>query len=361
VCALDRTKCQAGGWLAFGPRKCGWLRALTPIVRARARASTGWKSRPAQVRRHLMRMTRAAQALAVLRALAPEPPEGADIAWEEGHTKPKCPYIALGKKDTISQAPVDAGGATGGAAGKQAAAVVDGGSRSRAKKKRAPSRKKIRSDFLATVLKSVALKQVDYTVKWFEKWEELEQTHGAALTRERQAWMQNEIEEWYWDQVTRGEYERWDKEYPSARAFDDAEDEDEESGLFDGGRDDERDVADLETGQDGEGGGSDGDVERDVEEDDPLFTYPQHVDSGAVGGDICGGSVLQGGDSVAEGPEAQSGDGGSDTEVRNAEMSDRESDEAENPDELEAYMAAMTLAFLRHDAVDEEDERMQED
>jgi hypothetical protein len=83
-------------------------------------------------------------------------------------TKPKCPYIALGKKDTISQAPVDAGGATGGAAGKQAAAVVDGGSRSRAKKKRAPSRKKIRSDFLATVLKSVALKQVDYTVKWFE-------------------------------------------------------------------------------------------------------------------------------------------------------------------------------------------------
>jgi hypothetical protein len=32
VCALDRTKCQAGGWLAFGPRKCGWLRALTPPV-----------------------------------------------------------------------------------------------------------------------------------------------------------------------------------------------------------------------------------------------------------------------------------------------------------------------------------------
>jgi hypothetical protein len=32
VCALDRTKCQAGGWLAFGPRKCGWLRALTPRV-----------------------------------------------------------------------------------------------------------------------------------------------------------------------------------------------------------------------------------------------------------------------------------------------------------------------------------------
>ena len=63
------------------------------------------------------------------------------------------------------------------------------------------------------MLKSVALKQADNTVKWFEKWEELEQTHGAALTRERQAWMQNEIEEWYWDQVTRGEYERWDKEY----------------------------------------------------------------------------------------------------------------------------------------------------
>ena len=211
------------------------------------------------------------------------------------------------------------------------------------------------------MLKSVALKQADYTVKWFEKWEELEQTHGAALTRERQAWMQNEIEEWYWDQVTRGEYERWDKDYPSARAFDDAEDEDEESGLFDSDRDDERDVADLETGQDGEGGGSDGDVERDVEEDDPLFTYPQHVDSGAVGGDIFGGSVLEGGDSVAEGAEAQSGDGWSDTEVRNAEMSDRESDEAENPDELEAYMAAMTLALLRHDAVDEEDEGMEED
>ena len=32
MCALDRTKCQAGGWLAFGPRKCGWLRALTPRV-----------------------------------------------------------------------------------------------------------------------------------------------------------------------------------------------------------------------------------------------------------------------------------------------------------------------------------------
>ena len=32
VCALDRTKCQAGGWLAFGPRKCGWLHALTPHV-----------------------------------------------------------------------------------------------------------------------------------------------------------------------------------------------------------------------------------------------------------------------------------------------------------------------------------------
>ena len=32
VCALDRTKCQASGWLAFGPRKCGWLRALTPRV-----------------------------------------------------------------------------------------------------------------------------------------------------------------------------------------------------------------------------------------------------------------------------------------------------------------------------------------
>ena len=32
VCALDRTKCQAGRWLAFGPRKCGWLRALTPPV-----------------------------------------------------------------------------------------------------------------------------------------------------------------------------------------------------------------------------------------------------------------------------------------------------------------------------------------
>ena len=32
VCALDRTKCQAGGWLAFGSGKCGWLRALTPRV-----------------------------------------------------------------------------------------------------------------------------------------------------------------------------------------------------------------------------------------------------------------------------------------------------------------------------------------
>ncbi len=32
VYALDRTKCQAGGWLAFGPRKCGWLRVLTPPV-----------------------------------------------------------------------------------------------------------------------------------------------------------------------------------------------------------------------------------------------------------------------------------------------------------------------------------------
>ena len=42
-------------------------------------------------------------------------------------------------------------------------------------------------------------------------------------------------------------------------------------------------------------------------------------------------------------------------------MSDRESDEAENPDELEAYMAAMTLALFRHDAVDEEDEGMEED
>ena len=30
VCALDRTKCQAGVWLAFGSGKCGWLRALTP-------------------------------------------------------------------------------------------------------------------------------------------------------------------------------------------------------------------------------------------------------------------------------------------------------------------------------------------
>ena len=30
VCVLDRTKCQAGGWLTFGSGKCGWLRALTP-------------------------------------------------------------------------------------------------------------------------------------------------------------------------------------------------------------------------------------------------------------------------------------------------------------------------------------------
>ena len=27
VCALDRTKCLAGGWLAFGSGKCGWLRS----------------------------------------------------------------------------------------------------------------------------------------------------------------------------------------------------------------------------------------------------------------------------------------------------------------------------------------------
>ena len=32
MCALDRTKCLAGGWLAFGSGKCGWLRALTPRV-----------------------------------------------------------------------------------------------------------------------------------------------------------------------------------------------------------------------------------------------------------------------------------------------------------------------------------------
>ena len=32
MCVLDRTKCQAGGWLAFGSGKCGWLRALTPRV-----------------------------------------------------------------------------------------------------------------------------------------------------------------------------------------------------------------------------------------------------------------------------------------------------------------------------------------
>jgi hypothetical protein len=32
VCALDRTKCQGGEWLAFGWGKCGWLRALTPRV-----------------------------------------------------------------------------------------------------------------------------------------------------------------------------------------------------------------------------------------------------------------------------------------------------------------------------------------
>ena len=50
----------------------------------------------------------------------------------QGHTKPKCPYQALGPEDAISQAAVDAGGGTGGAAGKQAAAVVDGGRRSRA-------------------------------------------------------------------------------------------------------------------------------------------------------------------------------------------------------------------------------------
>jgi hypothetical protein len=29
---LDRTKCQTGGWLAFGSDKCGWLRALTTRV-----------------------------------------------------------------------------------------------------------------------------------------------------------------------------------------------------------------------------------------------------------------------------------------------------------------------------------------
>ena len=29
---LDRTKCQAGGWLTFGSGKCGWLRALTSRV-----------------------------------------------------------------------------------------------------------------------------------------------------------------------------------------------------------------------------------------------------------------------------------------------------------------------------------------
>ena len=29
---LDRTKCQAGGWLTFGSGKCGWLRTLTPRV-----------------------------------------------------------------------------------------------------------------------------------------------------------------------------------------------------------------------------------------------------------------------------------------------------------------------------------------
>jgi len=48
VCALDRTKCQAGVWLAFGSGKCGWLRALTPRVCARVRASTEWNPRPAQ-------------------------------------------------------------------------------------------------------------------------------------------------------------------------------------------------------------------------------------------------------------------------------------------------------------------------
>ena len=32
MCALDRTKCQAGGWLVFGSGKCGWLRSLTPRV-----------------------------------------------------------------------------------------------------------------------------------------------------------------------------------------------------------------------------------------------------------------------------------------------------------------------------------------
>ena len=44
VCALDRTKCQAGGWLAFGPRKREWLRALTPRVwrgRKRERGKEG--------------------------------------------------------------------------------------------------------------------------------------------------------------------------------------------------------------------------------------------------------------------------------------------------------------------------------
>ena len=32
VCVLDRTKCQTGGWLAFGSDKCGWLRSLTTRV-----------------------------------------------------------------------------------------------------------------------------------------------------------------------------------------------------------------------------------------------------------------------------------------------------------------------------------------
>ena len=32
VCMLDRTKCQAVGWLTFGSGKCGKLRALTPRV-----------------------------------------------------------------------------------------------------------------------------------------------------------------------------------------------------------------------------------------------------------------------------------------------------------------------------------------
>ena len=36
MCALDRTKCP----LAFWSGKCGWLRALTPIVRARAREAS---------------------------------------------------------------------------------------------------------------------------------------------------------------------------------------------------------------------------------------------------------------------------------------------------------------------------------